>query len=159
MLDIYRKRLLAIWCVGFFVPFLLVLLQYFGGKYGDKFGEAVGWLTALTLSTILLMIGVMISNPVAERDAAFAANIPANQMTDTQKEALAAAFKKEQHERFVFRLAAAASITYLLIINLAFFAEPLVSAKPQELMRDSKIWLAFLDSFVSLLIGYFFGKK
>lgn len=158
MLDVYRKRLLTIWCVGFLVPFLLILLQYFGGKYGDKFGEALGWLTALTLSTILLMFGVMVSNKTTPPDETLL-NLPDAQLDDQQKQVKAALAAKNSHEKFVFQMAAAASVIYLLIINLAFFAEPVVSYKPQELMRDSKVWLALFDSFLSLLIGYFFGKS
>jgi hypothetical protein len=158
MLDSYRKKLIAIWCSGFLIPFVLILLQYFNGKYGDKFAEVLGWLTALTLSTILLMIGVMVSNPVRERDSNFL-NAPDDALTEDEKEVRIALLAKDKHEKFVFQMAAGASIIYLLIINMTFFVEPLVTSKPQELMRDSKIWLAILDSFISLLIGYFFGKR
>ena len=144
MLNTYRKWLLGVWIVGFIIPFFLILLQTGSGKYGDKFGEVLGWLTTLTLSTILLMVGVMVSNPISEKAAG------ADQTDEAQK--------KEKHEKFVFQIAVGASVVYLLIINLTFFAEPLVSNKPQELMRDSKIYLAVLDSLISLLIGYFFGK-
>ena len=60
---------------------------------------------------------------------------------------------------FIFKLAVGVSIVYLLIINLVFFYEPFAISKPQELMRDNKIYLAVFDSILSLLIGYFFGKK
>lgn len=158
MLDSYRIRLLVIWCVGFVVPLLLILFQYLSGKYGDKWAEVLGWLTALTLSTISLMIGVMVSNPVEARDSDLM-DKPEGSLTQKEKAAKAVIVKKDSHEKNVFYIAAGASITYLLIINLAFFAEPLVSEKPQELMRDSKLWLAIPATFTSLLIGYFFGKK
>lgn len=158
MLDSYRKKLLAIWGIGFIIPFLLIFLQYFDGKYGDKFSETLGWLTALTLSTMTLMFGVMLSNPVNERDETLLAT-PDDQLNEQKKAAKAEIVKKDSHEKFVYQVVAAFSIVYLLIINLVLFVEPLVSAKPQDLMRDSKIWLAVIDSLLSIGIGFFFGKR
>ncbi len=157
-LDLYRKRLLVIWCIGFVVPFLLLLFQFGGGKYGsEKSLEALGWLTSLTLSTVLLMVGVMVSNPVTpdEEDD----QNPETELTEEERAGRRAKLAKADHEKFVFQFAAGVSLIYLLIINMVFFLEPLVSDKPQELMRGYKIFLAVFDSLISLLIGYFFGKK
>lgn len=150
MLDYYRKWLVGLWSAGFLIPFILILFQFGSGKYGEKSSEALGWLTALTLSTILLMIGVIISNPAPA--AAVAEN-------NEDRTAAEAARTKAAHERFIFKLAVGVSLLYLLIVNLVFFVEPLVGAKPQALMRESKIYLAVFDSIISLLIGYFFGKR
>jgi len=149
MLDYYRKWLIGLWSAGFLIPFVLILFQFGSGKYGEKSSEALGWLTALTLSTILLMIGVMVSNPAP---AAVAEG-------DEDQSAAEAARIKAAHEKFIFKLAVGVSLLYLLIVNLVFFVEPLVGAKPQALMRESKIYLAVFDSIISLLIGYFFGKR
>ncbi len=157
-LDSYRKWLIGIWSLGFLIPFVLILFQFGSGKYGEKFTEVLGWLTSLTLPTILLMIGVMVANPddVADRKKKFK-DKPDEKNTGTAAEE-AAAFKTA-HEKFIFKLAVGTSVVYLLIVNFVFFLEPFANSKPQELMRDSKIFLAVFDSIISLLIGYFFGKK
>jgi hypothetical protein len=142
-MESYRKWLVFIWAAGFLIPFFLILFQYVNGKYGGKFTEVVGWLTSLTVPTILLMIGVIVAKTNAQSANVSGAETPENL----------------EHERFVFKLAAGVSILYLLIVNLVFFLEPYFSSKPQELMRDFKIFLAGLDSLISLLIGYFFGRK
>jgi hypothetical protein len=154
----YRQRLIGIWCVGFGIPFLLLFLQFFGGKYSYEKGlEALGWLTSLTLSTILLMFGVMVSNPVALDDP----HDPRSdaELTEEERKNRREKQAKSAHEKTVFRFAAGVSIVYLLIINMVFFLEPLTSDRPQEMMRSYKIFLAAFDSLLSLLLGYFFGKK
>jgi hypothetical protein len=155
-LDFYRKWLIAIWSVGFLVPFVLILFQYGGGKYGGKLTEVLGWLTSLTLSTILMMIGILVANPTATSQKE---EKPEAEMTEEEKEANRIAVAKANHERFVFLLAVSCSVVYLLIISLVFFFEPYSKNTPQELMRNSKIFLAVPDSLISLLIGYFFGKQ
>jgi hypothetical protein len=160
-LDSYRKWLIGTWATGFLVPFVLILIQFGSGKYGGKFSEAIGWLTALTLPTILLMTGVMVANPTTgtggngrtKEESASTDITDENQIPKSPNEAKAA------HERFIFKLALGVSIVYLLIVNFVFFLEPFTSLKPQVLMRDSKIFLAVFDSVISLMIGYFFGKR
>jgi hypothetical protein len=157
-LEGYRKRLILIWCVGFGIPFALLFVQFFGGKYGFEKGlEALGWLTSLTLSTILLMFGVMVSNPVAPEEPDDPR--PDAELSDEEKKKRRDKAAKAAHEKSVFQLAAGVSIVYLLIINAVFFLEPLTSDRPQELMRYYKVFLAVCDSLLSLLLGYFFGKK
>jgi hypothetical protein len=153
-LETYRKWLIALWGAGFLIPFTLILIQYGSGKYGGKFTEALGWLTALTLPTILLMIGVMVANP-----ATSSGKRKRSRADDVRTEAEVIADREAAHVTFIFRLAVGVSIVYLLIVNFVFFLEPFVSRSPQELMRESKIILAAFDSFISLLIGYFFGKR
>lgn len=154
----YRQRLIIIWCVGFGIPFVLLFLQFFGGKYGfDKGLEALGWLTSLTLSTILLMFGVMVSNPVMPEDPDDPR--PDEELTDDEKKLRREKTAKKAHEKSVFQFAAGVSVLYLLIINAVFFLEPLTSDRPQEMMRYYKVFLAAFDSLLSLLLGYFFGKK
>jgi hypothetical protein len=150
-----RRSLVTIWGVGFLIPLMLIFFQAVGGKYGGKFSEVLGWLTSLTLPTILLMIGVMVANP--------AGSISADKKTENEKATsennTPTDKAKTDHETFMFRLAALVSLLYLLIINFVFFIEPFSSLKPQDLMRDYKIFLAGFDALISLLIGYFFGKK
>jgi uncharacterized protein YqhQ len=159
MLETYRKWLVGVWGIGFILPFILVLFQFGSGKYGNKSSEVLGWLTALTLPTILLMIGVLVANPANNNAEEEMINPTGADETEEEKEARAVAKNKAAHEKFIFKLALCASVIYLLIINFVFFLEPLADSKPQELMRDSKIFLAVFDSIISLLIGYFFGKK
>jgi hypothetical protein len=157
-LDLYRKKLLTLWFIGFVVPFVLLMFQFGNGKYGhEKSLEALGWLTSLTLSTILLMVGVMVANPVLPEDEED--DKPEEELTDNERKRRREAKAKADHEKFVFNITVGVSLLYLLIINMVFFLEPLVSDKPQELMRGYKIFLAVFDSLISLLIGYFFGKK
>ena len=152
-LDSYRKWLIGIWGAGFIIPFFLVLIQFGSGKYGAKSTEAVGWLTSLTLPTILLMIGVMVANPVTA-----SRNQPPEDV-DAKNANLVEIAAASAHEKFVFWLAVGVSVVYLLIVNFVFFLEPFSHSKPADLMRESKIFLAVFDSIISLLIGYFFGKK
>ena len=156
MLETYRKWLISIWSAGFLIPFVLILIQYGYGKYGGKTTETLGWLTALTLPTILLMFGVMVANPTAAETKDDAEKKKTPEEIEAENRAAAS---KLAHEKFIFKFAVGVSIIYLLIINLSFFAEPLLSAKPQDLMRESKVYLAIFDSIISLLIGYFFGKR
>lgn len=149
-IESYRKWLIGVWGVGFLIPFVLVLIQFATGKYGAKSPETVGWLTSLTLPTILLMIGVMVASPAAVRKPAEG---------DVDAGVLAEMAAASDHEKFIFWIAVGVSLVYLLIVNFVFFLEPLVSTRPQELMRESKIYLAGFESLISLLIGYFFGKK
>lgn len=159
-LESYRKWLVAIWGTGFLFPFLLIVIQFGNGKYGGKFAEALGWLTALTLPTILLMIGVMVANPVFGDVKVHAqSQRPDSEKSEAELREEREAILKADHETFIFRLAVGVSLVYLLIVNLVFLLEPFSDAKPQDLMRDSKIFLAVFDSVISLLIGYFFGKK
>ena len=157
MLELYRKKLLVIWCVGFLIPFVLIIFQYGGGKYGAKSQEVFGWLTSLTVPTILIMVGVMISNPVVPEDDSL--NKPDDQLTKDKIEKKRIKEAKETKEKSVFAFAVGISLLYLLIINAFFFLEPLWNVKPQELMRDLKVYLAIFDSVISLVIGYFFGRK
>ena len=159
-LESYRKWLIGIWSAGFLIPFVLILIQFASGKYGGKFTEALGWLTALTLPTILLMIGVMVANPSPVIQKISPADPTRDaEKTDTELAVERDAAYKAAHETFIFRLAVGVSLVYLLIVNFVFFLEPFTHATPQDLMRDSKIFLAVFDSIISLLIGYFFGKK
>jgi len=157
-LDSYRKWLIGIWSAGFLIPFVLILFQLVSGKYGEKFTEILGWLTALILPTILLMIGVMVANPSGAADRKRKTrDKPDEKKIETDAETATAI--KAAHEKFIFKLTVGVSVVYLLIVNFVFFLEPFADLKPQELMRVSKIFLAVFDSIISLLIGYFFGKK
>lgn len=157
MLEGYRKKLLTIWGIGFVIPFLLLLFQFGNGKYGyEKSLETLGWLTSLTLPTVLLMFGVIIASPttVEEND-----EIPEEEMTPEQKKAHEERLAEKKKEKLIFQWATGVSLLYLLIINMVFFLEPLSSQRPQELMRGYKIFLAAFESLISLLIGFFFGRK
>lgn len=155
-LGAYRRYLLLVWGIGFVVPFLLFIFQLGYGKYGAKAAEVLGWLTSLTVPTILLMLGVMISNPVVPVRKI---DKPEDRMTKKEKEEYKLQKAKEDDEKFYFHLAVGLSSFYLLIVTGFFVLEPLFSKKPLELMRDYKILLAVFDSGITLLIGYFFGKK
>jgi hypothetical protein len=159
-LESCRRSLIGLWGLGFLIPFVLIMIQAGTGKYGGKFAEVLGWLTSLTLPTILLMIGVMVANP--------AGDISADKKDEMERagenppEGTAgggSTISKTAQETFVFRVAVSVSLVYLIITNLVFFIEPYSSARPQELMRDYKVFLAAFDAILSLLIGYFFGKK
>jgi hypothetical protein len=155
-LEFYRKCLVLIWGVGFLIPFILIMIQFGGGKYGGKIIEVLGWLTSLTLPTILMMIGIIVANPITNTADE---EISDEEKTDEEKELAQKALAKAAHEKFVFNWAVGVSAAYLLIISLVFFFEPFSTTTPQELMRNSKIFLAVPDSLISLLIGYFFGKQ
>lgn len=144
-----RKWLISIWGIGFLIPLLLIFIQGLSGKYGGtkEISEVVGWLTALTLPTILLMIGVMVGNPPT---------VDVETKTEEEKKKLK---EKLDYEKAVFTWAVVGSLAYLFVINFVFWVEPLISSRPKEITGTSKIFLAIFDSMLSILIGYFFGKK
>jgi hypothetical protein len=157
-LEACRKWLLGIWGFGFIVPFTLIVVQSAAGKYGMKFDHVLGWLTSLTLPTILLMIGVMVANPAGAKSQDKQNEVDravAGGDTEAHKDEAS----KTGQEAFVFNLTAGVSIFYLLIVSLVFLGEPYLPFKLTDLMGRTKIFLAVFDAFISLLIGYFFGKK
>lgn len=158
-LETSRKWLVGIWGVGFVIPLLLIFIQDINGKYGDKGSETLGWLTSLTLPTILLMIGVMVTNPSPTADRKTIEDKPHEELTDEEKKELEDSKNNEAKEKFVFKLAVGISVVYLFIINMFFFYEPLTTSTPHELMGKYKIYLALFDSALSLVIGSFFARK
>ncbi len=140
-----KKWLVTVWGIAFLVPLVLVIFQdLIYSKYGTRGSEVLGWLTALTLPTILLMVGAIVGGPSEE---------PEEEESDETK-------ARREHNSMVFKWAMSISVVYLLIINGVFWIEPLsTTMKPLVFMGKIKIYLAVFDSLLAILLGYFFGKK
>jgi hypothetical protein len=130
-----KDKLLKIWSIGFAILFLLLIVQTFMGKYGNKYADVVGWLVALTVPTLSLMFGVFI----ADKQGTSLQEIPA--------------------DRTLYKIASVSSLIYFLLIYLVFLVEPLVSYSPFQLMDISKPFFGVLNGFITLIIGYFFVKR
>jgi hypothetical protein len=135
-MDKCKNRLLTIWGFSFLGIFIVLLVQSFAGKYGDRHLEVTGWFVPLMLPTLLLMIGVFIADAKNEEQ-----------------------LKTTNANQTLFKIAEYGSIFYILLIYLVFFLEPFFSLSPFEMMTTAKPFLSIIDSVLTGLIGYFFVKK
>src|SRR5262249_53660073 len=120
-----KKRLTVIWCIGFVALFVTLLIQSIKGHYGDNTSEAWGWLFPTILPTLLLILGVMVSDAINKPE------------TDTKVDS------------FIYNLAKYLSIIYLLVVSATILLQPFSSSTPLELMKMSNIWLGPLQGVVA----------
>jgi membrane protease YdiL (CAAX protease family) len=129
-----QRNLAILWFVGGGILLILLVIQTMGNHYLDKDNEAWGWLLPNLLPTLSLIIGVL--------------------MADT----FGRGSKGKQVDTFVYRLALAVSVVYLLLVLLPILAQPVVSYAPLDLLKRSNLWLGPLQGLVSATIGAFFVK-
>jgi hypothetical protein len=134
-LEVSQKWLATVWLVGAGILFLIVLLQSIFGRYGNDTSEVWGWLLPNTVPTISLIIGVLVADAFNEDE------------------------KPKSVDRFIFRLALFLSIIYLVTLTLTLLTQPFSPFKAQELMKQSKLWLAPLQGLVSASLGAFFVQR
>jgi hypothetical protein len=129
-----QKRLAVLWLTSGILLFLLLIFQSINGKYGTQSEAAWSWFLPNIMPTLTMIIGVLIIEG-RERD------------------------HRKSEEPFLFHLAFALSCVYLVVLALTFFAQPLVTMSPLELMRRSNLWLAPIQGLVTTALGAFFVKS
>lgn len=130
-----RRRLAVIWLAGGGVLFVIIVLQSIFGKFGDKVDEAFQWFLPAIVPTCSLILGVLLAS------------------------ALALSREVKLVDRFVYRLTAALSLAYLLMVSLSILMSPFSETPPLELMRQSNLWLGPLQGLVGGALGLFFVSK
>ena len=140
-----RRKLAMIWFPFSGALFLLMVVQTFGGAFGDQDQAAWGWALPNFLPTLALMGSVFASQAIDPDDKTISVV-----------------------RRFFFRLAFWVSIFYFLILFIVILApvvlhvmgrEAATAASRLEAMSSSNIFLGPLQSFVVGIIGALFILK
>ena len=133
-----RKRLALVWFIGSGLLSFVVVLQTMGGKYAEYSKEVWDWFIPNFLPTLMLMIGVFVTQATGRAEQA------------------------ERVNRFLFRLALAISLVYLLLLALPILGLPFVCTKPKEIvdfLRQSDLWLRPAQGLVTASLGGFFVSR
>ena len=134
-----KRQLAAVWFSGAAILFVVVFVQTLFGRYGERAGDAWGWLLPTILPTLSLIIGVV------------------------AKDALASQKARGTVDAFVARLALVLSAAYLLTVSstllLSPWAELNASLTPLALMELSHFWLAPFQGLVTAALGAFFVSR
>jgi len=130
-----RRRLAVIWFIGSAILFLLLIAQTIFKHYGDRATAVWSWFLPMIMPTLSLIIGVLV--------------------WDAQDKAPG----RGHADRFLYRLAAILSASYLLILSLTFFLSPFVPWTPLELMAQSSLYMGPFQGLVAAALGAFFVSK
>ncbi len=131
-----QRQLAALWFVGAAVLFALLLastsrlMMYPGGLE-----EAWGWFSQTVLPTLALIVGVLVTE---SRDQAS---------------------RGRKADYFLYRLAYALSIAYLLVVMLTALGQPFFTVMPGPWFKRSNLWVGVLQGLVSASLGAFFVKS
>lgn len=127
-----RAILAVLWLAGGAIVFLTILIQTFGGVYGDKYVDAWGWFLPTIMPTASLIISVFVAESFVKTDEA------------------------KPVQTVFFGITFAITLLYLIVVAATLFAAPISSITPLSLMKNSHLWLAPLQSLVSATMGAFF---
>jgi len=130
-----KKRLATVWLTGAGILFFLLLFQTFLGRYGDRADAAWGWLLPTIMPTLMLMVGVLVSDALRKSTASV------------------------QVDRFIFRLAFFLSVGYLIVVSLTLLLSPFSAIPQLQLMTLSNLWLGPFQGLVSAALGAFFVNR
>lgn len=131
----YCKRVLATtWFSGAGVVFAIVLVQSLLGRYDDQVNQVWGWLLPTVMPNLSLIVGVLVFDATQRPRG------------------------KNKIDRFLFRLTAGVSTTYLIAVLLVIALQPFASAPPIQLMNQANIWLGPFQGLVAAAMGAFFVK-
>lgn len=124
------------WLVGAGLVFALLVWQSLAGIYEPKTQDAWGWFLPSVMPTLLLIVGVLVTdarNPGAQAAVAKPANVP------------------------LFWLAMGASIFYLVLVLVAILAQAFrQDVSPLALMHQSNLWLGPLQGVTAGALAAFF---
>jgi hypothetical protein len=136
-MNMHRCRwgLLITWFLGFIVPFSVLVAQTIFGFYGDKADEAWSWFLPTILPTLLLIVGVLVSD------------------------FLGPSGKVEFANRSMFFFALVVSILYLLTVSSTILVKPFTPFTPLEMMKLSNFYLSPFQGFAAAVVGVFFLGK
>ncbi len=132
--SICQQRLAIIWFAGTGLVLALLLAQTMLGKYGDQVEKAWSWFLPTVAPTLSLILG------------AIAYQARQGETTATV-------------DRFFFRLSAALSIIYLLLVLASLLMQPLSDMTPLRLLDVSNLWLGPAQGLVGIALGAFFGSR
>jgi cytochrome c biogenesis protein CcdA len=127
--------LIVLWLAGTIFIAAVLALQTVGGKYAEHAKEVWDWFVPNAVPTLSLMLGVFVAQ-VAGKTA--------------QTQAV---------DRFLFGLALALSVAYLLGLALPIFVIPFVCTEPAKMvpfLRQSDFWLKPAQGLVTAALGGFF---
>ncbi len=130
-----KRRLATVWLIGSGLLFFLLLFQTFLGRYGDDADAAWGWMLPTTMPTLMLIVGVLVSDALRKSSAAI------------------------KVDQFIFRLAFYLSIAYLAVVSMTLLLSPFSTIPQLELMTMSNLWLGPFQGLVSASLGAFFVNR
>jgi len=140
-----RNQLAAIWFPACGVLFFLMVLQTFGGAYGDQAADAWGWAMPNFMPTLALMVSVFAATALTEEAG------------------------KPPSVRLSFhRLTVGLSVAYLALLMVILLAPVVIALTggaapaPQErlaAMDTSNLFLGPVQSIVVLALGVLFFRK
>jgi len=131
-METSRRRLAVLWFAGAAVPFTVLLVQTFLGRYGKDAEQAWGWLLPTVVPTLSVIVGVL----------AVSASKPAPDGVVV--------------DRFFYRLSWWLSAVYLTAVAATLFVQPLTKWPPLELMQRSNLWLGPMQGLVAAALAAFF---
>lgn len=132
-----QRGLAVLWFAGGAPVFLVVFIQTLRDVYGDRTQDVWSWLLPTLLPTLLLITGVVAADALR--------GVPANPVILVDK--------------FFYRLTAALSILYLLLVNAVFFLRPFSPLDPLILLQRASLFLGPLQGLVAAALGVFFSAK
>jgi hypothetical protein len=133
-LETVRMKLARIWFIGSGIPFFLMVIQSILGKYEPKTQDAWSWFIPLVFPTLTLMISVMGTEAIGKKN----------------KKKVRAGFAK---------LTSWLSVSYLIVLSLVIFLEPLSKAEPFKVFSMSNFFLGPIQALVVGALGYLFTME
>ena len=125
-----QRALLIVWALGTLVPFLLLLAQTVGGKYGDQSTKAWEWFIPTVLPTLTVIVGAYGATKPVERKSV---------------------------DRLAFSVAKWLSVFYLVLLSATLLLQPLAESSPLAFLEGSSgTWLAAVHGLVGVSLGAFF---
>lgn len=131
-----QQRLAVLWFLGATPVFLVVFVQTLRDVYGDRTQEVWSWLLPTLLPTLLLITGVVAADAI-RKAAQHAVSV----------------------DKFFYRLTAALSIGYLVLVNAVFFLRPFSPLDPLVLLQRASLFLGPLQGLLAAALGVFFSSK
>lgn len=136
--DQAKKRLAIVWFVGGGVLFLLVVVQSLLGHYGKLTEDFLAWFLPTIIPTLTLILGVLVSDALGQSETGGSV------------------------DSFIYRLALALSIFYLITISLIILVQPWTDPfldNLDRLIKNSNRWIIPLQGLVSAALGAFYVSK
>jgi hypothetical protein len=134
-IDRVRSRLALLWLSGAGLIILTLVVQSLRLVYGPAVQEVWGWILPTLMPTLGMIVTVL----------GYTALDPAISGTAVRKS--------------FFTLAFWLSASYLFLILLTIFIQPLSPGSPVDLMRMSNLWLGPFQGLVASALGVLFVSK
>jgi len=135
-IDKAKWTLASIWLGGAGLIFLIMVGQSIGDIYGSRAEDAWAWYLPTVMPTLSLIVGVLVADFTARREASIESNPP------------------------MFRLGVGLSLFYLVLVLMTLLVQPfLPNLAPLDLMTRSNLWLAPLQGLTAAVLGAFFRGR